>query len=161
LCLIWKKNCLGSVLRSVCEYFWVQLGEIPADENLWRSVNNSRKIKKNSKNLKPNFFVDKNGLSCDLAKFTNLEQTRLGYVNPKFDSRSGVVAITPKIVSEISKNRVRVLHRPVKSKVLGDRKFLKNYGHCQLEPQLTGAESRELLKRCCIVVQHGFKTDQG
>lgn len=119
---------------------WRKLVTIADSEKLWRAVYNRLQIK-NDGTLKPGFFQDKSGLSCDLASYTTIERARLGFQEPLRPSYSGLAEFT---VGSVRSQNVSsdVEHKPV---VLNNGR--RNYAHCQLTTSLSTQQARELQRR--------------
>ena len=111
---------------------------------LWRAVYQQESVNKKTGKVKPAFFKDKTGLSCDLASLTTEELAMRGSnINPR-PTYSGLV--------EFSVENVRspgvdcdVLHKPLS--------WWRNYAHCQFARLLEVLEREEMVKRCTMRVK--------
>lgn len=103
---------------------------------LWRAVYKPEQLKPDG-TLKPSFFRDKRGLSCDLARMSSVERSRRGYGEPPpWPDEAGLVAFT---VGAVEASGSSVGHEP-----LSDN---NNYSHCQFRTALTTPLARTLLAR--------------
>ena len=117
------------------------LGEIPRTECLWRSVYKPDQIKKDG-TLKPAFFRDKRGLSCDLAKLSTVDASRLGHaVPPMWPITSGLARFTVANVRDVGADS-DVVHEPLGA----TPSSRENYAHCQLTKWLTTEEATQLAR---------------
>lgn len=115
---------------------WKILKSINDDEKLWRALHSRSQIK-DSGEIKPGFFKDKNGLSCDLASYTTVKRALLGIQSPPRPKFSGLVEFSVASVRDPKVNS-DVIHKPI---ALNGR---KNYAHCQLTTLLTTSQARKL-----------------
>jgi hypothetical protein len=112
---------------------------------LWRAVYNDFQMRDGQ--LKPGFFRDKRGLSCDLARFSTREKSRLG--RGLWPTTAGLVEISAGLVRGVTqiKTHSDVLHDPVTEPK-------KNYAHSVVLPgNLNGKETDELVAKANIIIQ--------
>ncbi len=86
--------------------------------------------------IKPSFFRDRSGLSCDIARFSTVEKSRRGYVPPPWPDAAGLVGIK---VSHARQAGSDVLHKPLPGKY-------PNYSHSQFAAHLTTDQAALLCK---------------
>lgn len=91
--------------------------------------------------LKPGFFRNKAGISCDLAILSTEERSRRGYVKPPWPDEAGLVEIR---VSQVRARGSDVTHEP-------DRE-LDNYAHCVFTKDLSKPEAKKLAKEARVVI---------
>lgn len=84
--------------------------------------------------IKPSFFRDKNGLSCDLARFSTVERSRRGYNAPPWPDAAGLVEIR---VMHARKAGSDVGHKPISGEC-------PNYSHSQFTEYLTTPQAKEI-----------------
>lgn len=123
----------------------MQLPHLPDEERLWRAVHKPEQLYKDG-SVKPSFFRDnRGGLSCDLARFSSQERSRLGYATPRWPVESGLVEFSPRNVRSVGSD---VEHRP-------DRR-LRNYAHSQFTTKLSNVQEQQLVKLSRIAVAPTF-----
>jgi hypothetical protein len=109
----------------------VKLQSIPAAETLWRSVYKKEQLKADG-TVKPGFFKDKRGLSCDLARFSTVEQSRRGHQDPPaWPNEAGLVEFTVGAVRDVGSD---VEHKPLRN----PPDDMNNYSHCEFATPLQG-----------------------
>ncbi|MCU0649094.1 MAG: hypothetical protein MUF00_13925, partial [Gemmatimonadaceae bacterium] len=81
---------VGSIARWIVVRRWIVLSKIPSEEVLWRAVRKKEQLYADGR-PKPSFFRDKSGLSCDIARFSTVEDSRLGHGEVPFPVESGLV----------------------------------------------------------------------
>ncbi len=146
--VIWKKNLAGWLSRKIFEIFWLEIKQIPDDELIWRSVYNKHQIKDDG-TLKSSFFRDRNGLSCDIAKFTTIEKARRGRgIPPRWPESSGLVQFK---VLDIREQKINsdIKHDPISDKP-------KNYSHCILTTTLTEGQSKLMKQKSQLIIKPTF-----
>jgi hypothetical protein len=121
------------------------IAQLSNEEVLWRAVYHRRQIK-DSGELKPGFFRDKSGLSCDWSAYTTIRRARLGFGKPPRPKYSGLVEICVASIRDVSVAS-DVAHKPIP---IDDR---WNYAHCQLTIPLTSAQSIALIKKSQFCVK--------
>jgi hypothetical protein len=109
---------------------------------LWRAIYKKDQLYEHG-GIKPVFFRDKNGLSCDLARFSSMEQSRRGYKPPPWPDAAGLV--------EFSACDVRMANSDIEHKPLSGEH--PNYSHSQLTTLLSKPE-QELM---CTVAKFRVK----
>ena len=90
---------------------------------------------------KPSFFRDRNGLSCDLARFSTPERSRRGYADAPWPEEAGLVEFRARDVRDA---RSDVQHTPLKK----PNWPFRNYAHCILNPN-PPTEGIDHLTRVC------------
>lgn len=118
---------------------------------LWRAVYRKDSLKSDG-TLKPAFFRDKRGLSCDLARFSTVERSRLGMVVPPvWPSTSGLARFA---VRDVRRAGTTVSHVPVRASttVVAEqtRPVRANYAHCQFVDELTTATAKQLAQETLV-----------
>lgn len=108
---------------------------MPDHARLWRAVYNHYQVDKKGK-LKPGFFKDPDGVSCDLAAYTTEDRARLGLMDPPRPDYSGLVEITVGDVRGVS-GRCDVKHDPLRSPKT-------NYAHCHFTDLLSTGQAKAL-----------------
>ena len=111
---------------------------------LWRAVHHSVQIN-NKGELKPGFFRNREGVSCDLSAYTNEERARRGLTEPPRPDYSGLVEFTVAHVRVLSEES-DVKHDPLKHPK-------KNYAHCQFTASLTVGQAKKLIRASTYRVQ--------
>lgn len=102
----------------------MKLQSIPPTETLWRSVYKKEQLKRDG-TLKPGFFKDKRGLSCDLARFSTIEASRRGHQDPPaWPNEAGLVEFTVGAVRAVGSD---VEHKPL----CMPPDEMNNYSHCE------------------------------
>ncbi|MFK7823743.1 MAG: hypothetical protein AB8G05_06290 [Oligoflexales bacterium] len=140
----------------MAKIFWIDLGTISLEQKLYRSISDMAQYKSEEKNVTASFFVDKNGLSCDLAIFSSPEKSRRGYIDPQFSSNSGLIEFSTKMIEEASKGEVTIRHDPLKRTSLSGRTQEPNYGHCIFTSKLTRGQSNNVRKLALILIEPTF-----
>jgi hypothetical protein len=129
---LWTDGLRGYLSRVFHERSWLAIEKIPGDERLWRSVYRPEQVKPDG-TLKPSFFKNKNGTSCDLARFSTMEKSRRGYgVPPQWPEEAGLVEFTVSMVRNVDAD---VLHAPTKVPFV-------NYSHADAQIYTTGQAKR-------------------
>jgi hypothetical protein len=150
--------------RALFKRRWRQIQFIPDDEKLWRALHRLEQIypKGHPKaelvgKPKPSFFRDRNGLSCDLARFSTEQQSRLGYGDEPYPVGAGLVEFT---ASQFRKVQSDVGHKPVAGPNTRNaspnslRGPKENYAHVQVTTYLESDQREPLIKGCKVVVTH-------
>ncbi len=137
--MLWGNGSVGSLVRRIFKILWKNIKHIPDNELLWRSVYNPTYQIKADGTLKPGFFVDKNGLSCDLARFSTIETSLRGYSSSPHPEESGLVELA---VYMLRNEQIKsdVIHSPVKR---SEEITKNNYSHCQFTTTLTPGLSKK------------------
>lgn len=156
--VVWADGWVGSLVRMGYRLFWAPLQGIPDREVLWRSVYKPDQIKRDG-TLKHAFFRDKRGLSCDLARFSTVDISRMGtVVPPVWPSTSGLARFA---VRHVRGAGTDVEHVPVKAgmRIVDDEKRPEraNYAHCQFTTPLTTDAAKQLVKETLIEPMPGFQ----
>jgi len=138
---------LGFITRSLFQIAWIKIRHVPDQERLWRAVNKPDQVYKKTGSPKPSFFRDKTGLSCNLARFSTLERSRVGYGDKAYPPESGLVEFTAALVRSAGSD---VAHKPV-------RVPRRNYAHAQLPPGLSGPGEDLLAKQAHVRIAPRFK----
>ena len=131
--------------------FWITLNPLCGRETLWRVINNKSQVKADG-TLKPGFFRNKNGLSCDLALYTTRKRCLRGMKMKPWPVYSGLVGFD---VESVRQEGSDVKHKPLREKY-PDGKHV-NYAHCQFTENLTNGESNRLIRIASIVVKPDLK----
>jgi len=148
--IVWTNTFWGFCIRIIYRIFWIKIKYIPNDEILWRAVYNEKQVKKDG-TLKPAFFRDKNGLSCDLARFSTIEKSRMGHKKPpRWGLHSGLVELDVSTLREIGAD---VQHKPIK------KKRENNYAHCQFSSFLATDLARKLIDNSRIIIKPTFSQE--
>jgi hypothetical protein len=150
--LLWSPNAIGFLIRVLFSVANKKIAFIPNNQKLWRAICKPEQMKKGK--IKPSFFRDKRGMSCDLAIFSSIEKSRRGCLLPPWPENSGLI--------EFSVNTIRLLHsdishHPLKRNKNNPRRR-KNYAHCQLTTEL-GKDELDLIcsnLHCAVVFQPNF-----
>jgi hypothetical protein len=114
---------------------WIRIQLIPDEERLWRALHQRDQVYANGE-IKPAFFRDIHGLSCDLARFSTPERSRRGYGQQAFPQGAGLVEFRARHVRAAGSD---VRHEPKKEPP-------PNYAHSQFTVCLERA-GQDLLKR--------------
>jgi len=146
--LIWQATCLGSLARFIYRRFWLTIINIPDKQLMWRSVCRPEQVESDG-SLKPGFFKDKSGVSCDLSRFSTVERSRRGYGLPPWPIESGLIEFQAGEVKAASSQISWVEHKPSRR--------LRNYSHSQFSAVLTRQQSKQLIQKSKVLVNHGFK----
>ena len=93
--------------------------------------------------IKPAFFRDKTGLSCDLARFSTVERSRRGYNPPPWPDAAGLVEIR---VTHARAAGSDVRHKPISGRY-------PNYSHSQFTEYLTPAQAKEICRQANFPVK--------
>jgi hypothetical protein len=116
---------------------FVKLQSIPPSEKLWRSVYKKEQLRRDG-TVKPSFFKDKRGLSCDLARFSTIELSRRGHqVPPAWPNEAGLVEFTVAAVRAVGSD---VEHKPLRM----PPDNMNNYSHCEFATPLEGNAASDL-----------------
>lgn len=158
---LWKAGLLGYSVRVLFRAVWVNINHIPSNEKLWRAVRKPDQLNKQTGRPKPSFFRDRTGLSCDLARFSTPEESRVGHGAEPYPPGSGLVEFTvsdvrglprlpPAQIDPIKKMEPAKDGQPpeVESDVV-HRPTLDpnpNYAHSQLTTVLIGSPAEDLEK---------------
>jgi len=127
--------------------FWIKIRSLPGEERLWRAIYEKDQLR-NDGTPRPAFFRDKNGVSCDLSRFSTQEKSRFGHkIPPRWGKGAGLVEFCVKDASEAGSN---VEHHPVKTQEV------LNYAHCQLATHLSTKQADQLRKQAKIVIEPSF-----
>ena len=128
---LWRDGWIGWLVREIYRKKWKIIDHIPDDEKLWRAIYKKEQLY-NDGNIKPAFFRDRSGLSCDLARFSSIEKSRLGYIPPPRPSGTGLVEIG---VSHARAAGTDVYHKPIMVPA-------PNYSHCQFSRHLDTVQAQ-------------------
>ena len=132
---LWREGWIGWLVREIYRRKWKIIDYIPDDERLWRAVYKKDQLYATGE-IKPTFFRDKNGLSCDIARFSTIEQSRCGYAPPPWPDAAGLVEIKAAHVRQVGGD---VQHKPI-------RNDHPNYSHSQFTTLLQG-DQLETIRR--------------
>lgn len=137
--MIWGQNFFGWLIRGIFKLLWIKIKYISEDEILWRAVFNRAQIKDDG-TLKSSFFRDRNGLSCDIARFTTEENACKPRGEESLWIKSpGLVILTLRLVRLVyEKSDIDVCHSPDKN--------YNNYAHCMFTKELNRTQARMLTK---------------
>jgi hypothetical protein len=149
--VVWTDGWVGSLARTGYRLLWVRLRGIPDREVLWRSVYKPDQIKRDG-TLKHGFFRDRRGLSCDLARFSTVDGSRMGtVVPPVWPPTSGLARFA---VRHVRVAGTDVEHVPLRAGVRvvegESRPERANYAHCQFKQELTTAQAKQLARETLI-----------
>lgn len=139
--LLWSKGWRGWLARKLYRLFWRRIRYIPRDEKLWRAVYKKDQVYEDGQ-LKPAFFRDRSGLSCDLARFSTVERSRRGY-SLQWPEEAGLVEFSVGLVRD---NGSDVEHAPV-------RQPHQNYAHCLFTELLHHPDTDNLAEAASWVVK--------
>jgi hypothetical protein len=144
---LWSPTLRGWLARLLFRLAWKSIqAPIPGDELLWRSVWRPDDQLKEDGTLKHGFFRDKDGVSCDLARFSTVERSRRGYgMPPPWPHESGLTEFDANLVRE---NGSDVRHDPDTE--------TNNYAHAKFTATLTTGQAKALAKRVKFRVPHRF-----
>ena len=140
--LLWLENSIGSLARRIACTLWYTISFLPDEEILWRSIHRPRDQLRPSGEVKPSFFRDRTGLSCDLSRFSTVEHSRR---DPP--PESGLVELSVVSVRKVGSD---VCHVPT-------RDPRTNYAHCQFSVHLGTEEAEDLLALSSMRIRHSFK----
>jgi hypothetical protein len=126
---------------------WIAIHHIPSDEKVWRAIYKPDQIYKESGKPKPAFFRDKNGLSCDLARFSTPEMSRVGHADKPYPPETGLVEIE---LGEVRTVGSDVRHVPI-------RESRQNYAHAQFTSALGAIAAESLSTSSGYRVNQRFK----
>jgi hypothetical protein len=149
--LIWEKSFSGWLLSKVFQFTWKKIDKVPDDQILLRAVTPNHLDDEGLIVFK--FFQDKTGVSCNLKRFSTLEQARLGIGNPpERSTHSGLVSFSSNDVRgpQVSGD---IRHDP--SSQIDGR---ENYSHSLIFPsdgtklKLSPSQARKLLEKIKIEV---------
>jgi len=121
---LWMSGLVGFAVRWIFRLTWRRIEFIPPGEKLWRALHKVDQVYREPRRAgrpKPSFFRDKWGLSCDLARFSTAERSRIGHAEKPHPAEAGLVEFSVGNVREIGSD---VRHEPV-------RKPRRNYAHAQ------------------------------
>lgn len=134
-CCCWKTLIFIKRLFECCRS--KRHSNIPGNARLWRAAYHRHQFKKSGE-LKPGFFQDSSGLSCDWANYVTAKRSRLGFNSPPRPHYSGLVEIFVQDVRSLASGP-DVAHKPM---VVNGR---WNYAHCQITKKLTSGEAKRLV----------------
>jgi len=143
---LWQCGFLGFIVRFLFKALWLTIRLIPDEERLWRAVRKPDQVYKDGR-LKPSFFRDKSGLSCDLARFSTPEKSRMGHGLNPYPPESGLVEIRVLNVRAVGSD---VAHRPITTP-------RRNYAHTEFTsvPDSKGLDS--LVQASTFRIMHTFR----
>ena len=144
---LWKSGLAGCIIRALYRVAWIRIRFVPGEERLWRALNRSEQVYAKTGQPKPSFFRDKNGLSCDLARFSTPERSRLGHGATPYPSESGLVEVNARLVRDAGSD---VRHAPVKVP-------RRNYAHAQLTSALSSIGADLLAKNARYRIRQSFR----
>jgi hypothetical protein len=107
---LWRDGFVGYMVRALYRLTWQRIQFLPADEHLWRAFHQRDQVYATGE-LKPSFFRDRSGLSCDLARFSNPEASRRGHSDKMYPAEAGLVEFRVLDVRAVGSD---VEHDPVK-----------------------------------------------
>ena len=139
---LWRDGWIGWLVRKIYSTRWKIIEHIPDDEKLWRAVHKKDQLYENG-DIKPAFFRDKTGLSCDLARFSTVERSRRGYNPPPWPDAAGLVEIR---VTHARAAGSDVRHKPISGRY-------PNYSHSQFTEYLTPAQAKEICRQANFPVK--------
>lgn len=145
---VWRTGFLGFIARRIHRALWIKISHIPDSEKLWRAVNKPEQVYAKTGKPKPAFFRDKSGLSCDIARFSTPEKSRVGHGPKPYPADSGLIEMDAGLIRKAGAD---VAHRPVK-----DPK--RNYAHAQLTSLLTATGEALLGDSVTFKVPHKFRS---
>ena len=147
---LWKSGLTGSIVRLIFRAVWVRIQQIPDSERLWRTLHKPDLVYKHNGKPKPAFFRDKNGLSCDIARLSTPQRTKIGYSKKPYPDKAGVVEFS---VEQVRAAGSDVSHKPVKPPLVPRR----NYAHAQLNDPLSGEGESSLSEEAVFRIPQRFK----
>ena len=122
---LWRGGLAGWCARIALRLRWWEISRLPDREVLWRALYKKDQVYADG-SIKPAFFRDRRGVSCDLARLSTREKSRRGYSPPPWPEESGLVAFRAEQVRAAGGD---VQHVPLRQPTL-------NYAHCQFVPEL-------------------------
>ena len=141
---LWKRNLHGYSVRIIFRLKWKLIDKIPKSEFQWRAI--TEHYIDDEGNLKPGFFVDKRGLSSDIAIFSSKRKTRLGYGSKPRPINTGLAQFTGEDVSDVSEGNVEIKHDP--------KKEIVNYSHSIFSQKITEGQAKKLAKKANIIIKY-------
>src|SRR5213594_140312 len=87
---LWRPGFLGLISRALFRMAWIRIQLIPGEERLWRALHKREQVYADG-TIKPAFFRDVSGLSCDLARFSTPERSRRGHGRQPYPQETGLV----------------------------------------------------------------------
>lgn len=130
---VWRRGFLGFLARAYHRLRWTTLRNAPDDQVVWRAVCRASQLKSGTTELKPGFFRDRRGLSCDFAILTTQRRALRGVGWPP---GTGLREFR---VSSVRALGADVVHDPTTSPK-------RNYAHCIVDRPLTGSEQKKMIK---------------
>lgn len=143
---IWKTCSLRRLLKLPNKLRWKILPYVADNEVLWRRVHSRFQINDDG-TLKPGFFRDINGVSCDIAVYSTVKSSLRGYDDTPRPQGSGLAEFLVSAARKIAvvPNTIDVNHDPQKYP-----NGKRNYAHSLLVKnagQLTTGESKKLTRK--------------
>jgi hypothetical protein len=108
------------MVRAFYRVAWRRIQLVPDSELLWRALRQRDQVYATGE-IKPAFFRDQSGLSCDLARFSTPEASRRGHGKQKYPAEAGLVEFRVVDVRALGSN---VRHAPTRDPQI-------NYAHSQ------------------------------
>lgn len=158
------------MVRKLYRITWQQIRLLPDRERLWRALRQKDQLYPTGE-IKPSFFRDRSGLSCDLARFSTPEASRRGHGEQAYPAEAGLVEFSVLDVRAIGSD---VLHVPVKTTVpvaraasffsrlrlRGSTHSIRNYAHAQFTSYLERPEAEQLILRSFFLIEQRFKVER-
>lgn len=138
---LFRNSFSGWLARFFYRFVWIHIGYLPEETRLWREVPPGRG--KNGK-IDQTFFKDKNGLSSDIALFSNEKTSSRRRVGK--DGKPEMGGLVCFLVNEIRANNCNVVHAPLKKYPIKD-KLITNYSHTLVNGELSITARKELAAR--------------
>jgi hypothetical protein len=134
------------MVRAVYRLTWVQIRFLPSNERLWRALRQKDQVYETGE-IKPSFFRDRSGLSCDLARFSTEEVSKRGHAEEDYPPEAGLVEFTVRDVRGVGSD---VGHVPMKTP-------RRNYAHSQLTTFIEKPQAEQLVAAAFFIIQQRFK----
>jgi hypothetical protein len=144
---LWKDGLIGYAVRAIYHLTWRRIRWIPDNERLWRALHKRDQVYAKTGMIKPSFFRDRSGLSCDLARFTTPEASRLGHGDQDSPAEAGLVEFRALDVRRCGSD---VQHAPVKTP-------RPNYAHSMFTSVVEGTEGEDLARAACFRIPHRLR----
>jgi hypothetical protein len=145
---LWSDGWRGWLVRRLYRLCWKTIGTIPDPERLWRAFPKKEQLYPDGR-IKPAFFRDSSGLSCDLARFSTPETSRLGHAISVGRNRPPGTGLVEFTAGAVRARGSDVKHRPAQE--------FHNYSHCQFTSNLTTAQARSLCEVATFLIPPSFE----
>jgi hypothetical protein len=122
------------MVRALYRLTWQRIQLLPDNERLWRAVRQRDQVYATGE-LKPSFFRDESGLSCDLARFSTPEASRRGHAEQPYPLEAGLVEFKVLDVRAVGSD---VEHVPLQISP-------RNYAHSQFTSIIERPDGEEQL----------------